>query len=340
MMNSNNINLVKLIIVTLILFSCNSKIEKSNSYTVNANIQGVKNGYAQLAMLDLVTNERVNIDSTEIINGKFSFTGDLKNPYLHTIFINGDKNKIHFFLENSKININANIKDIENAKIVGSREDSLFRYYKIDDIFDRKKGMEIMLNNPDYSFAAFTAYYQFQVHNISKDTMSLIVNNFKKPITETIYFEHLNKLYSTIKRVAISAPAPAFSVPDVNGDIVTLNDYKGKYVLIDFWASWCAPCRATNPTLVKTYNGLKDRNFTILGISVDKSRKGWLKAIEKDNLPWTNISNVKGWDIVSDDYGVKAVPQNFLIDPEGKIIDKNIEPHDLMERLNAILPKK
>ena len=321
-------------------FSCNSKKENIDSYIVDANIEGIETGYAQLAKLDLITNERVNVDSTEIKNGKFSFTGEMKNPYLHTIFINGNSDKIHFFLENSKINITANIKNIENAKIIGSREDSLFHSYNTDDIFDRKKGMDIMLNNPDYSFAAFTAYYQFQVHNISKDTMSLIVNNFKKPITETIYFKHLNKLYSTLKKVAISAQAPAFSVPDVNGNIVTLDDYKGKYVLIDFWASWCAPCRVANPTLVKTYNALKDRNFTIVGISVDKSRKGWLKAIEKDELPWTNISNIKGWDNVSDDYGVKAVPQNFLINPEGKIIDKNIEPHDLIEKLNTILPKK
>ena len=113
---------------------------------------------------------------------------------------------------------------------------------------------------------------------------------------------------------------------------------RGKYVLIDFWASWCAPCRASNPELVKVFETFQNRNFTILGVSVDKDKKRWLDAIDKDRLPWINVSNLKGWDEVSNLYGVKAVPQNFLIDPEGIIIDKNIEVEEIMDKLDKVLP--
>ena len=325
--------------ITLVLLSCNSSIKKTDGYLISGAINGLENGTAVLSKLDLVTNERLDVDSTEIIDGNFTFKGKLETPYVHTIFINGNEKKFHLFLENGDINITTNINELENTKISGSREDSLFHSYKTDDIFDRKIGMDIMLNKPDYSFSAFTAYYQFQIFNIEVDTLDLIMKNFKEPVKKTIYYKHLNKLYKTIKKVAISAPAPEFTIPDVNGKLVNLKDFKGKYVLIDFWASWCAPCRKANPTLVKAYKTYNKRNFTIIGVSVDKSKEGWLKAVKKDKLTWTNLSNANGWDEVSDTYGVKSVPQNFLLDPQGIIIAKNIESEHLMDKLNTLLPK-
>jgi peroxiredoxin len=290
-----------------------------------------------LVKLDLTTNEQVDVDSTRIENGRFTFIGILESPYLHTLLINGKSNKIHFFLENSSIDISADIKDLEHATISGSREDSLFHSYKTEDIFDRKKGMEIMLNHPAYSFTAFTAYYQFQLYNIQDDTLSFIMNNFTASVKKSAYYKHLDKLYNTLKKVSISQPAPNFKIPDVAGYLVGLEDFRGKYVLIDFWASWCAPCRASNPALIEVYNTFKDKNFTIVGISIDRKKDRWLKAINTDKLPWTNLSNLEGWDEVSTIYGVKAIPQNFLLDPDGIIIDKNIEPDILIEKLNKIL---
>ena len=321
----------------IILQSCETKVVNSSRFTVNGNIDGINNGKVVLAKLDLITNERVNVDSTKIIDGKFIFIGEIESPYLHTLFFNDNKDKVHFFLENNEISILGKSNDIEKSKIIGSREDSLFHSYKTEDIFDRQKGMEIMLKHPDYSFAAFTAYYQFQIHNIQLDTMDLIMNSFKKPVRKTVYYNHLNKLYNTIKKVAISQPAPEFSVPDTEGNMITKNDFKGRYVLIDFWASWCAPCREANPKLIEVYNQYSDKNFTIVGISVDKNEKRWRKAIESDKLPWINLSNLKGWDKVSESYGVKAVPQNFLLDPNGVIIGKNIEPDLLIEKLDELL---
>lgn len=336
MIRNNYVTL--LILITIIFQSCIFQVDKKEGYTIRGSIEGIDSGKAYLAKLDLVSNERINVDSIEIKNGKFTFSGKTESPYLHTIFINGELNRIHFFLENSDIEISADINNLEHAKITGSREDSLFHSYNTEDIFDRKIGMEIMLNYPDYSFAAFTAYYQFQIHNIHADTLNLIMQGFTEPVTKTVYYNHLVKLYSTLERVAISKPAPKFTIPDTKGNLIRLDDFKGTYVLIDFWASWCAPCRAANPKLVHIYKTFNKRNFTIVGISVDKDKDGWIKAIQTDDLPWTNLSNLKGWDEVSDNYGVKAIPQNFLLDPNGIIIDKNMEADKMFEKLNLILP--
>lgn len=333
-----NLNaLLTIFIAVVFIQSCSTRVDDIDGYTVNGRIDGIESGVVFLARLDLITNERVDVDSTEIKDGKFTFNGKIESPYLHTLFFNNSKDKIHFFLENSAINISGNIHDIENTKITGSREDSLFHSYELDDIFDREKGMEIMLNYPDYCFSAFTAYYQFQIHNIHPDTLDMVMNGFPDFIKKSEYYEHLNNLYSRLKRVAISQPAPAFSVPDTAGNIVELKDFMGTYVLIDFWASWCAPCRAANPKLVEVYNQFSDKNFTILGISVDKNWELWKNAIESDSLPWINVSNLKGWDTVSEIYGVEAIPQNFLLDPNGIIIGKNIEPEYLMDKLDRLL---
>jgi peroxiredoxin len=308
-----------------------------DAYRLKGQIDGIENGKVILTKLDLLSNERVDVDSTVIRNGKFTFNGKLESPYLHTLFFNDDTDKIHLFLENSEISISGNIQDIEKAEIIGSREDSLFRSYELDDIFDRKKGMEIMLNYPDYCFAAFTAYYQFQIHNIHADTLEMIMNGFKDPVRGSVYYEHLNHLYNRLRKVAISQPAPDFSIPDTSGNIVKLEDFKGKYVLIDFWASWCAPCRAANPLLVEAYQRFSNKNFTIVGISVDRNEENWKNAIVADRLPWVNISNLEGWDAVSEDYAVEAIPQNFLLDTAGIIIDKNLEPEQLIDKLDKIL---
>jgi len=319
-----------------VINSCQTSEKFETGYTISTELAGLVNGQAILAKLDLTTNEQVNIDTVTIEKGHFEFQGSIERPYVHTIFIN-DTSKIHLFLENSKIEIKGNINDIDKVKIVGSREDSLFHSYSMDAIFERESGMEIMLNHSDYTFAAFTAYYQFQVFNIELDTMTAIIENFSETVKQSDYYKHLAPLYETIKRVSISQPAPEFSMPDPDGNPIELNSFSGKYVLIDFWASWCAPCRAVNPDLVKIYDKYGNKGFTILGVSVDKDREKWLKAIEQDGLQWTNVSEANGWNEITDLYGIKAVPQNFLLDPQGIIIDKNIEVQQLDILLEEVL---
>ncbi|RYZ90861.1 MAG: AhpC/TSA family protein [Proteobacteria bacterium] len=132
--------------------------------------------------------------------------------------------------------------------------------------------------------------------------------------------------------------APEFVQPDVNGKPISLASFKGKYVLLDFWASWCKPCRMENPNVVKAYNEFKDKNFTVLGVSLDQEKNAWQEAIKKDGLTWTHASDLKFWsNEAAALYEVQSIPANFLIDPSGNIIAQDLRGEDLTETLRKHL---
>ncbi|RZK28678.1 MAG: TlpA family protein disulfide reductase, partial [Hymenobacter sp.] len=145
-----------------------------------------------------------------------------------------------------------------------------------------------------------------------------------------------------LQRTAIGVLAPEFSLPDPSGKLVKLSDLRGQYVLVDFWASWCVPCRAENPHVAKAYAAYRDQHFTVVSISLDgpSGRAAWLKAIQDDGLTWPQVSNLRGFNTeVSQQYAISAIPQNFLLDPQGRIIAKNLRgdalPHKLAQVLHA-----
>ena len=161
-----------------------------------------------------------------------------------------------------------------------------------------------------------------------------IKNNFNN---NAAVKEFLKKM-AALKSVQVGQPAPKFTIKGLDGKAISLNDFKGKYVLIDFWASWCMPCRQENPNLVRAYSQFKDKNFTVLGISIDKDVTAWKKAIADDKLTWAHAGELNDFEGATVRlYQVESIPSSFLIDPNGKIVAKGLRGEDLDAFLNKTL---
>lgn len=185
-----------------------------------------------------------------------------------------------------------------------------------------------MANNPGFRMNAFTA----------EELVGSLTEMIQKFPGNDDLVNIKNSVEAQIKKSLSGKPAPEISLPDTEGKQVTLSSFRGKYVLVDFWASWCGPCRRENPTVVEAYNRFKDKNFTVLGVSLDKQKEPWLKAIVDDQLNWTHISDLKYWQsVVVPLYGIQGIPFNVLVDPDGKIVAENLRGTALGQKLEEIL---
>lgn len=197
-------------------------------------------------------------------------------------------------------------------------------------------------------------YYQSSANNpntglppIVNNEVMAIINNAVKDNPDHISLAGLKKNLDAQTQSAQAAAgganwvgkaAPDFTLPDVNGKPVSLNSFKGKYVLVDFWASWCRPCRVENPNVVNAYNRFKDKNFTILGVSLDEDKNAWLDAIKKDQLAWTQVSDLKQWQsMVIPLYRFDGIPYNVLLDPQGNVIAESLRGAELEAKLAEII---
>jgi peroxiredoxin len=227
----------------------------------------------------------------------------------------------------------------EQAKAPGF-SDSLNRVQDTLQHQRREIALDFIRRHPDSYISLFAL--ESYVPGAYPDPAKLepLFNTLSPAVRETIAGQAFLRMLNNIRLVKVGAAAPDFTEKDVKGQPISLAQFRGKYVLIDFWASWCGPCRQDNPNLVKLHNRFKDKNFVILGVSLDKpeGKAAWLQAIKDDGLIWPQVSDLKGWESgVPKLYGVRAIPQNFIIDPQGKIVATQLHGEELqrfVEQLN------
>lgn len=285
---------------------------------------------------------------------------------------------LQFYIEPGKINI-LSPDSLKKAKITGSKINNENRVYKeyMKPYDEKLKEMQAFYKSATPEVRK-TAEFQAEAEQLSDELSelerSLSVEYIKQhpdswlsiialgkaggyhpdpKMMEPLFLSLSDNVRNTVagkeyaaniekwKTTAIGAIAPDFTQNDPEGQPKKLSDFRGKYVLVDFWASWCGPCRAENPNVVQVYNKYKEKNFTILGVSLDREngREVWLKAIESDKLAWNHVSDLKYWqNAVALLYSVRAIPDNFLIDPDGKIIARGLRGEDLEKKLIEIYP--
>ena len=194
-------------------------------------------------------------------------------------------------------------------------------------------------SNSDVALFALKQYAGWEIDPVKVEPL---YNTLPASLKAWPSAKSLKERIDIAKKTSIGSYAMDFTQNDTLGKPVSLSSFRGKYVLVDFWASWCGPCRRENPNVVKVFNKFRDKNFTVLSVSLDRpdARDKWLAAIHKDGLTWTHVSDLKYWDnAVAKQYGIRAIPQNLLIDPQGKIIAKNLRGEDLDAKLTEILNK-
>jgi peroxiredoxin len=287
-----------------------------------------------------------SIDSTQLIKGNFEFSGMIGRPEKAWLAIPGRGMKNNpkainyhvFYLEPGLISVQSR-DSTSNVLISGTPLNDSWEELQgiMKDTVNRVTMTKVFVLKNASSVIAVDAIYGLQEYGFK--LMDSLYQNLSSGLKRTEMGQVLAAKIIAMEHTQIGSLAVDFAMADTAGNTISLSGFRGKYVLLDFWASWCAPCRAENPNLVKTYQTYKDKNFKILGVSLDRPGKkaAWINAIHKDQLEWDQVSDLQFWDCAAAKlYDIRSIPNNFLIGPDGKIIAKNLRGKALDEKLAAV----
>jgi len=365
---------IKFIITSLLIISCNS----SNDFTINGSID-VDDGSKVYILQADQNNQPFIKDSTIIKNSKFKFSGEAATPEISYFQIEGINGYVLSIIESGKINAEIFKDSVSTSLVTGTKSNNDFNKYRTETkslvqninkiaydqqqaIFNNdlelasklkkdlsRKEQEVILyewdflvNNTD-SYMSALLLEVFMVENkVNKDSIIEVFNTF----TNRIKISNVGKNITDLLRqyedpINIGELAPDFTAPSLDGGNITLSESLGKVTLIDFWAAWCRPCRIENPNLVRLYKKYNSSGLEIIGVSLDRTKEQWKKAVSDDNLPWIQVSNLNFWnDPIARQYSIRAIPQSFLLDENGYVIAKNLRGLSLDQSVESALSVK
>lgn len=318
----------------MLLFVVQASAQKVAPLRLKGTVTGAKDGIIYLQQYDNKIFKTV--DSTLVKNGRFSFATKVQLPELYGLKLTGDGYPVQVFLEDSPIDVAIQWGEKGGrAEVKGSKAQA---YFESSSKEQRKQtAKEFIETDPKSIVAAYTLFRNYS-YNLSPDELEAHIKLLDPSLQQTQYVNILKDLIQKQRAVLPGKKALDFVSKDPNGNTVRFSDHLGKgYVLLDFWAAWCGPCRRENPNVVAAFQKYKNKGFTVFGVSLDKDKASWVKAIKDDGLDWAQVSDLAFWDTEAAAlYGVRFIPSNLLIDEHGVIVARNIKGEELQEKLKEI----
>jgi len=364
--------LVWIIIAACMLHACNPR----KGYVIQGTLADA-DGITVVLKKVTADSDPVQINSCIIKKGKFKMKGMVEYPE-YCILYAGDNGPLSLFVENTVIDIALNLKNMQDSKVTGSQETDLlvayigkmsefedsakkvndnYMFFKLSGETDVEKEEGFISQMDEIRQQRINYMKQFAEEHPNNIVAALIVdgnlsyyllpeemdtygNGFDDVNSKSPWVQSIQEKVTVAKRLAIGQPFVDIKLPAPDGNEIALSDYvgKGNYVLIDFWASWCTPCRVANPHVVKIYNQYKDKGFEIVGVSLDKDKAEWTKAITTDELVWPQMSDLMYWQSEGAKlYSVYSIPHTVLLDKDGTILAKGLQPDELEEKLAKLM---